>query len=96
MRRDLITRTISGTKAIVKVADKNDAIVEKEVMLSKVLEGKKLEKAIKAQLSEDEVLIRIASSETINKLYGITPADFMAHAIELDPATREAIETTNK
>lgn len=93
MRRDLITRTISGTKATVKVINPaTDEISTRDIMLSKVLEGDKLEKAVRKELTPDEAFVAITASERVDKLYGITPSDFMAHAIELDPATRDAIE----
>lgn len=94
MRRDLITRTISGTKATVKVINPaTDVVSTKEVQLSKVLEGAKLEKAVRKELTADECFVAIISSEKVDKLFGITPSDFMAHAIELDPATRNALNT---
>lgn len=93
MRRDLITRTISGTKATVKVINPaTDEVSTREIQLSKVLEGAKLEKAVKKELKSDECFVAITASEKVDKLYGITPSDFMAHAIELDPATRDVIE----
>ena len=93
MRRDLITRTISGTKVTVKVINSNtDEISTKEILFSKVVKEKDQPKEAAKQLAEDEVLVSIVASEQIDKLYGIAPTDFMAHAIELDPATREAIK----
>ena len=51
MRRDLITRTISGTKATVKVINPaTDEISTREIQLSKVLEGAKLEKAVRKDI----------------------------------------------
>ena len=95
MRRDLITRTISGTEVIAKVVNKaTDEISEKSIVLNKVVtENDKAAKLVAKQLTEDEVLISIKSLAKVDKMYGITPADFIAHAIELDPATREAIKT---
>ena len=93
MRRDLITRTISGTKATVKVINPStDEISTRDIMLPKVLEGDKLEKAVRKELTPDEAFVAITTSERVDKLYGITPSDFMAHAIELDPETRDVIE----
>ena len=94
MRRDLITRTISGTEVIVKVVNKTtDEISRKSVILNKVVtDSDKAAKLVTKQLAEDEVLIHVESLTKVDKMYGITPADFIAHAIELDPATREAIK----
>lgn len=95
MRRDLITRTISGTEVIAKVVNKaTDEISEKSIVLNKVVtENDKAAKLVAKQLTADEVLISIKSLAKVDKMYGITPADFIAHAIELDPAKREAIKT---
>lgn len=95
MRRDLITRTISGTKVTAKVVDANtDIISTKELVLNKVVsDTDKVKKLVTKELSEGEVLVSIVSTEKIDKLYGVTVADFMAHAIELDPATRDEIKT---
>lgn len=94
MRRDLITRTISGTEVIAKVVNKTtDEISRKSVILNKVVtDSDKAAKLVTKQLAEDEVLIHVESLTKVDKMYGITPADFIAHAIELDPATREAIK----
>lgn len=95
MRRDLITRTISGTEVTVKVAHpETDEISRKVVTLNKVVEDK--EKAKKLVLKEldpaTEVLIVVENLNKIDKLFGITVSDFMAHAIELDPATRDELK----
>ena len=45
------------------------------------------------ELTADECFVAITASEKVDKLYGITPSDFMAHAIELDPETRKPLET---
>ena len=97
MRRDLITRTNSGTKATVKVI--NPATVEistREIQLSKVLEGAKLEKAVRKELTADECFVAITASEKVDKLYGMTITDFMAAAGELDPATRNFIKADDE
>lgn len=94
MRRDLITRTISGTKVTAKVIEATtDAIELKEFTLNKVMsDTKKIAKEIAKKFEgTNYVLVSIENVEKIDKLYGITVDDFMSHAIELDPATREAI-----
>lgn len=97
MRRDLITRTISGTKVTAKVINPaTDEITTKEVVLSKVVkDANKVKKLVSKELSENEVLVSITATEQIDKLFGVTVADFMAHAIELDPTTRDTIETVD-
>ena len=95
MRRDLITRTISGTEVVAMVANStSNTIEEKTITLNKVVDdADKAKKLVAKQLKDTEVLVSIKSFTKIDKLFGITVADFMAHAIELDPATRNALET---
>lgn len=95
MRRDLITRTISGTEVIAMVADStSNTIEEKTITLNKVVEDmEKAKKAVTKELKDTNyVLVSIKSFTKIDKLFGITVADFMAHAIELDPATRNELK----
>lgn len=94
MRKEMVTRGIDGTKAIVKVINTaTDEITTKELVLSKDLTGdaKKLNKAIVKSLEEGEVLIRIESAEVIHKLFGMEMSDFLASAVELDPTTRKPV-----
>jgi hypothetical protein len=94
MRKEMVTRGIDGTKAIVKVINTaTDEISTKELVLSKDLTGdaKKLNKAVVKSLEEGEVLIKIASAEVIHKLYGMEMSDFLASAVELDPTTRKPV-----
>ena len=94
MRKEMVTRGIDGTKATIKVINKDtNEIATRDVVLSKDLTGneKKLNKAVVATLNEDEVLIRIESFEVVHKLVGMDMADFLAHAKELDPQSRKPI-----
>ena len=94
MRKEMVTRGIDGTKAIVKVINTaTDEITTKELVLSKDLTGdaKKLNKAVVKSLEEGEVLIRIEKAEVIHKLFGMEMSDFLASAIELDPSTRKPV-----
>lgn len=97
MRRDLVTRTISGTKVtatVINTATKE--ITTKVVQLSKTLEDeKKLRKAVTKELenlNDGSMLVSIDATEKVEKLYGLPITTFMEQAIELDPETREAIE----
>ena len=95
MRRDLITRTISGTEATAKVVNpQTDMISEKIVVLGKAVEdAEKIKKLVQKQLDpETEVLIHVKEFHKVDKLYGMTITDFMAAAGELDPATRNFIK----
>ena len=94
MRKEMVTRGIDGTKAVVKTINTaTDEITTKELVLSKDLTGdtKKLNKAVVKSLEEGEVLIRIESAEVIHKLFGMEMADFLASAVELDPTTRKPV-----
>lgn len=98
MRRDMVTRTVIGTKATVKVVDSTtDLISFEEVMLGKAftdVNDPKLVKAVKKALEDRPqlVIIHIKSVEAVNKLYGLDTAKFMEMAIELDPQTRKPVE----
>ena len=100
MRRDMVTREILGTKVTVKVVDPATEIVKPmEVILSgryTELDAKTQRAAAKA-IGEGVVIIKLESVEPFNKLVGMDTADFIAHAMELDPKTRKPIsanETT--
>jgi hypothetical protein len=94
MRKEMVTRGIDGTKAVIKTINTaTDEISTREVVLSKDLTGdeKKLNKAVVKSLNEGEVLIRVERVEVIHKLYGMDMAQFLASAIELDPTTRKPV-----
>lgn len=97
MRRDLVTRTISGTKVTATVINTvTKEITTKTIQLSKALEDeKKLRKAVTKELenlNDGSMLVSIDATEKVDKLYGLPITTFMEQAIELDPETREAIE----
>lgn len=91
----MITRTVLGTSITAKVVNKNtNDITDFTTVVSKVVTDEKgatkeLAKVIPAEL----VIIDIKSFEKVEKLYGITVADFMANAKELDPKTRKPLTT---
>lgn len=95
MRRDLITRTVTATKVTVKVINPaTDEITTKDVVLGKAIEDSdKIAKLVKKQLKDStDVFVGVVATEKLEKLYGITVEDFIAHSIELDPTTREEIQ----
>lgn len=101
MRRDMVTRTVVGTKAICKVVDPaTEQITVKAVMLTgkyEALEGdeaKPLIKAIKKSLGDTFVFLKVESLEDCSKLYGLDTTKFMEMAIELDPETRRPVGAT--
>lgn len=96
MRKDMVTRTVVGTQATVKVVSTStEAITREEVLLNKTYEDtqdKKLINAIKKSLPDDVVIIKVESLVPMNKLYGVETSKFMENAIELDPVTRKPIQ----
>ena len=96
MRKDMVTRTVVGTQATVKVVNTStEAITREEVLLNKTYEDtqdKKLINAIKKSLSDDVVIIKVESLVPMNKLYGVETSKFMENAVELDPVTRKPIQ----
>lgn len=95
MRKEMVTRTVIGTLATVKVVSTvTDAISVEKVRLNKAftdVADSKLAKAVRKALSEDLVIIKIEAIEPMNKLYGLDTSKFMEMAVELDPATRKPI-----
>lgn len=96
MRRDMVTRTVLGTNATLKVVElATDSITEVEIKLGKKYElgTKELEKAVRKALDPAKyVLVAIIKVEECNKLYGLDTAKFMEMAVELDPKTRGIIK----
>ena len=100
MKRDMVTRTVLGTKAIAKVVDtQTDEIKSVEVILngSFTLEEEKgalskLTKAVVNAINDEHlVLIKVTALEPFNKLYGLKVDKFMELAVELDEKTRRPI-----
>ena len=92
----MITRTVVGTKVVAKVVSKEtDEVQSIETVLSKAVDNDKdATKLLAKALPSDLVIIRIESIEKVEKLYGVTVADFMSVAVELDPATRKPLTAT--
>lgn len=89
----MITRTVLGTTITAKVVNRNtDEVSLYTSVVSKVVtEEKDAVKALAKVLPEELVIINIVSCEKVENLYGMTVADFMAHAVELDPQTRKPL-----
>lgn len=94
MARNMVTRTVKGTEAVVKVVDTaTEQIVQESLVLPKKYDdAEKLKKAITKALPADRILVGIVESKVVDKCYGITVAQFMELAVELDPKTRTAVE----
>ena len=89
----MITRTVVGTSITAKVVNKNtDEVTTFSSVVSKVVtEEKDAVKALSKVIPSELVIINIVSCDKVEKLYGMTVADFMAHSVELDPATRKPL-----
>lgn len=94
----MVTRTVVGTKATVKVIDlTTDKITTEDVQLSKTFdEGatekvkRQAEKTIKA-VDPNKTVVAVLSFSKSETLYGVDEAVFMANAVELDPETRKPL-----
>lgn len=98
MRKDMVTRTVIGTKASVKVVNtQTDEISVIDVKLNKSFEAidDKLMKAVRKVVDSSFVIIKIEAIEAMNKLYGLETAKFMEYAVELDATTRKPILTAD-
>lgn len=96
MARNMVTRTVHGTRCKIKVVDTaTEQIVEDAIVLNKGYSeiDEALKKAVSKAIPSDKILVNISAIESVNKCYGIPVADFMAQAIEIDPATRTALGT---
>lgn len=96
MARNMVTRTVHGTRVTIKVVDTvTEQIVEDTIVLNKGYSeiDDTLQKAVSKAIPSDKILVNISAIESVNKCYGIPVADFMAQAIEIDPTTRTALGT---
>jgi len=98
MRRDMVTRTVLGTKATVKLIDPaTEAITTDEILISKAFaEDDKdgVKKAVtKAIKDSGLILLSVVEFAPMNKLFGLDTSKFMEMAIELDPETRKPLAT---
>lgn len=95
MRKEMVTRTVIGTLATVKVVDTvTDVISVEKVRLNKAftdVTDSKLAKAVRKALDDELVIIKIEAIEPMNKLYGLDTSKFMEMAVELDPTTRKPL-----
>ena len=94
MARNMVTRTVKGTKIDVKCVDTaTGQIVQETVMFTKAFDDDvKLKKAVAKAIPEGKILVSIVSSEEVNKCYGVPTAKFMELAVELD-ANRRVVDT---
>ena len=97
-RKPMITRTITTTRANVLCMDIVRCEAENKVIdLPRTFaDSKKLLDACKAVIDTAELkAVAIVDQTVVEKLYGMSEQDFMAHSVELDPVTRKPLDTTD-
>lgn len=92
-RKFEVTRTIESTKVTALVFNKETAEAE-DVTFTVAgryqLGDKKLDKIVAKKIVAPELkFIEVVDAVADNKMYGISLNDFMSHATELDPKTRQ-------
>ena len=93
-RKYSITRTVQHQNVTALVFDKNTAeAFNKTITVSPVItDPAKLSKAVAKRIdNDDNKFIEVVDVEVVEKCYGISVEDFMAHAVELNPKTRHAL-----
>lgn len=88
MRESMVTRTVIGTKVTVLAMDTiscEPRNVTYEIGGSHANDEKLLNKVRKEHDTEDFKIVKIVGVEPFEKRYGMKEADFIAHAIELEP-----------
>lgn len=88
----MFTRTVKITQVSVKYAkESTQQFLEKDIKIIGHLSTKQIATAVKAELAEDETIIRIGDAQKTVELYGIDDKTFFDNAVKLDPATRKPI-----
>lgn len=94
-RKPMVTRTFKSTKANVLCMDivAGEPFNKLVVLPRTYADDKKLLKAVKEVVETDEVkAVHVVDTTEVETLYGMTEAEFIASAKELDPETRKEIE----
>lgn len=89
------TRTVSKQTVTALVFDKVNAepMNRVYVLAEPITDTARLERKVAKMVETDSnlKLIEVVDSYIEEKCYGLTAEDFMAHAVELDPKTRKAL-----
>ena len=97
-RERMITRTMKTTKVNVLCLELDTVEpCNKDIVIPTTFKDKKkLFNKVKEMIDTDQLkAVNITSAEEVETLYGMSEEDFIAHAKELDPSTRKALETEN-
>ena len=95
-RKRMVTRTVTGTEAEVKVVviSKDEITNIKVTVGGEFTDNDKLLKAIKKETETDDLkVLSVISTTKIDKCYGMLESEFIKLAKELDPETRKALES---
>lgn len=94
-RKPMVTRTILTTEVNVLCLDVTTAEpFNKVITLPRTYKDeKKLMKVVEEAVNTETVkAVHVVSKHEVETLYGMSEAEFIAHAVELDPETRKQIE----
>lgn len=93
-KRYAFTRSIIVNTVTAMTCDKVTAEVENFTFeISGALPSDRaLKRAAQAVAEENKVVVDIVDVQTTRKVLGISEEDFLAHAVQLDPKTRKAID----
>lgn len=95
-RAPMVTRTISTTNATLMMVDTTEGeVYNKDVVLPRTYEDDKaVLKAAKKLYEDDEhKVVQVVSTSVAETLYGMSEADFIAHAKPLPPRTGTTEQT---
>lgn len=95
-RAPMVTRTISTTNATLMMVDTTAGeVFNKDVVLPRTYEDEKavLKAAKKVYETDEHKVVQVVSTSVAETLYGMSEADFIAHAKPLPPRTVTAEQT---
>lgn len=95
-RKPMVTRSFEVTKVNVMMCNTITAEVHnKEFEVPRTYkDNEKLLKVVKEMVETDsDKVVTIVDKSIATKLFGMSEADFLKNAIELDPETRKVLET---
>lgn len=98
-RKPMVTRSFEVTKVNVMMCNTITAEVHnKEFEVPRTYkDNDKLLKVVKEMVETDsDKVVTIVDKSIATKLFGMSEADFLKNAIELDPETRKVLETDDE
>ena len=98
-RKPMVTRSFEVTKVNVMMCNTITAEVHnKEFEVPRTYkDNEKLLKVVKEMVETDsDKVVTIVDKSIATKLFGMSEADFLKNAIELDPETRKVLETDDE